>query len=149
MHAPQVGRVTVVGCVCRLDFPNSNELAKKIYRSPQCCKRCNYNLFFLHKTASLQNYRTHVKAITAQTSAILLAFSCTQAYLNHMTLLWTRWCFSCRLCIVCTSLYSAFAYLNNWTLISTTRDAIHLTEGMFSGQCSMHLKKVCIPALNS
>ena len=37
--------VCVCVCVSGLIFPNSNESAKKTYRSPQCCNRLMYNVW--------------------------------------------------------------------------------------------------------
>ena len=33
--------------VCRCNFPYGNKLATKTYEMPQCCRRFNYNVFFL------------------------------------------------------------------------------------------------------
>ena len=83
-------------CVSGSNFPNSDELANKNYRSPQRCSRFIYNVGFFIKQPQDAEFEWQPYWCTGRPFCLLL--QAPERIFIHATLLWTTWCFCYRLC---------------------------------------------------
>ena len=85
-------------CVSGSIFPNSDELAKKNYGSPQRCSRLIYNVGFFIKQPLREDAEFEWQPYWCTGRPFCLLLQAPERIPIHVTLFWTTWCFCYGLC---------------------------------------------------